>query len=45
MKREEVVGIIIFIAAFVLLTIIAVDRFEKINNGEMTIASQNEMDR
>ncbi len=43
--KKETIGVIIFIIIMATMFIFWLDRMEKINNGEMTIVSQNEMDR
>lgn len=43
MKFKEFIGVVIFLAIFLIIAIWGIDRFEKINNGEMVIVSESEM--
>ena len=43
--KKEVIGLAIFIIIISLIMICGMERFKRIDNGEMIIASQNEMDR
>lgn len=43
--KKETIGMIVFIIIMATMFMFWLDRMEKINNGEMTIASQNEIDR
>lgn len=43
--KKEVLGFVIFIILFSIIMIYGLNRFEKIENNEMTLVNQNQMDR
>lgn len=43
--KKEILGLVIFTVIMAVIFAVAVDRFEKIDNGEMVLVNQNEMDR
>lgn len=43
--KKEVVLAIVFVIVMIGMVTIALDRFEKIDNGEMTLVSESYMDR
>ena len=43
--KKEVIGIIIFLVIMLAIYFIGHMRFEKIENGEMIVVSENERDR
>lgn len=45
MKTKEFIGFILIGVLMVGILFIAMNRFEKIENGEMTLVNQNQMDR
>ena len=45
MKMKEVIGFILIGIALVGILLFGVNRFERIENGEMILVNQNEMDR
>ena len=43
--KKEIFGLIVFVVVIIAMFVYCVDRFDKINNGEMIVVSENEMDR
>ena len=43
--KKTIIGMIVFIIIMSVILVCGINRIDKINNGEMTVASQNEMDR
>ena len=45
MKKKEIMGVLIFTAIFMAIIFAGINRFEKVENGEMVLVNQNQMDR
>lgn len=45
MKNKEVMGVVLFGILIIAILMFGMNRIEKINNGDMTLVSQNEIDR
>lgn len=45
MKTKEIIGFLLMGVILVGILFIGMNRIEKIENGEMTLVSQNQMDR
>ena len=43
MKFKEFIGVVVFLVIFLILAIWGIERFEKINNGEMIVVSESEI--
>lgn len=44
MSKKEILGLIIFIILFISIIAVGINRFDRINNGDLTVARQNDAD-
>lgn len=45
MTKKEILGFVVFIIIMISLIAIGMERFEKIDNGEIILVNQNDADR
>lgn len=43
--KKELVGVVVFIILMLSIILVGINRFDRINNGDMTLVNQNQMDR
>ena len=45
MEKKEIIGFVLIVIGLIAIVFEGIDRFEKIENGEMIVISQSQMDR